>query len=325
MTARLFLHGRTVETYFDLLGNRENSITAALGWVLQGSHAFRRALLQSVFGAAVAKRSDDCLVHLQESGKHCGFTDVELLGSGYHLIIEAKRGWNLPGKNQLGKYCARFPSERSASAALLSLSECSADFADRHLPKEAKGRKVHHRSWRDLFRLAGECGGNSNAEKHLLHEFRSYLRRIVGVQNQESNLVYVVSLSRRDAGWGLTFVDVVEKHRKYFHPFGERNGWPKEPPNYLGFRYDGKLQSIHHVKKAEVIERWEKTLPGWKGKTGSPHLLYTLGPAISPNSEVRTGAIFRNGRVYAALDLLLTSSTVAEARDLTRDRLKQFS
>ena len=51
-----------------------------------------------------------------------------------------------------------------------------------------------------------------------------------------------------------------------------------------------------------------------------PHFLYHLGPPIQPTHVVKTGNIYRNGRVWCAIDTLLTSSTIAEARDLTQKR-----
>ncbi len=51
------------------------------------------------------------------------------------------------------------------------------------------------------------------------------------------------------------------------------------------------------------------------------HFVFDLGPAIIPNKEIRTGkGIYRNGRVWAAIDLLLTSDTMTEARDKTKER-----
>jgi hypothetical protein len=32
----------------------------------------------------------------------------------------------------------------------------------------------------------------------------------------------------------------------YFHQIG--GTWPKEPPNYLGFRWHDRLQQIRHVE-----------------------------------------------------------------------------
>ncbi|MGO9447787.1 MAG: hypothetical protein ACLQQB_07410 [Solirubrobacteraceae bacterium] len=43
--------------------------------------------------------------------------------------------------------------------------------------------------------------------------------------------------------------------------------------------------------------------------------------AIRPEHVVRTGNLFRAQRVWCALDLLLTSETIREARDKTQERL----
>jgi hypothetical protein len=53
-----------------------------------------------------------------------------------------------------------------------------------------------------------------------------------------------------------------------------------------------------------------------------PYFLYHLGPAIRPPQPVKNGKIYPSGRVWCALDTLLTSSTVSEARDLTNERMK---
>ena len=50
------------------------------------------------------------------------------------------------------------------------------------------------------------------------------------------------------------------------------------------------------------------------------YFIFRLGTAIKPNKEIRTGNIYRNGRVWAAIDLLLTCDTIAEARDETKKR-----
>lgn len=42
---------------------------------------------------------------------------------------------------------------------------------------------------------------------------------------------------------------------------------------------------------------------------------------IEPQQPTRTGKIFRNQRVWCALDLLLTSETMRDARDKTQERL----
>jgi len=101
-------------------------------------------------------------------------------------------------------------------------------------------------------------------------------------------------------------------------------------PNYLGFRYGGKLQRIHHVEKYEIVYDLAKYIPEvnarkWRKAHGEhPKILYWLGPAIVPSCEVKTGNIFSAGRLWAALDLLLTSPTVADACTKTKKRLKKL-
>jgi hypothetical protein len=67
-----------------------------------------------------------------------------------------------------------------------------------------------------------------------------------------SNRVFVVSLGGKGDGWKITYRDVVEQKNQYFFPVGSR--WPDPPPNYLAFRYDGNLQSIHHVKSYATVK-----------------------------------------------------------------------
>jgi hypothetical protein len=51
------------------------------------------------------------------------------------------------------------------------------------------------------------------------------------------------------------------------------------------------------------------------------HYVYRLGPAIIPSRTVKTGKLYKNGRVWAMLDTLLTCDSISEARDLTKTRL----
>ena len=141
------------------------------------------------------------------------------------------------------------------------------------------------------------------------------------MQDQYSNWVYVVSLNRERFGGETTFLEVVEKHRKYFHPMGgSRSGWPVDPPNYIAFRYDGCLQSIHHVDGYEVVNDLAPFFPNQPSEIGDLRLLYHLGPPIRPAREIRVGARWRAKRVWCFIDTLLTSATIAEALVKTKER-----
>ena len=144
------------------------------------------------------------------------------------------------------------------------------------------------------------------------------------MQNKNSNQVFVVSLSNSIIeNSTLSWIDIVEKKNHYFCPFGI-NGWPKLPPNYIAFRYYGKLQSIHYIEGYTITKNLYSIIPELPQNTSDyNYIVFDLGTPIIPNKIIKTGkGIYRNGRVWAALDLLLTCDTITEARDKTKERIK---
>lgn len=323
MAAELTLYGRPIGTVFDLLGKKENDITYSLGWALAESGCLSRALLQDVVPSAERDLAPDS-VRLQEGVAGAGFTDIEILAGdgGIHVVIEAKRGYNLPQVAQLKKYATR---TKPKPTALLVCAEASSDFVDGKLPDAVAGVPVLYRSWREIEGLVTSAAtvARRHAEKRLLRDLSRYLRGLMTMQNVSSNLVYVVSLGGEIEDTGMSFRDVVVKHDTYFCPFGGSAGWPKEPPNYLGFRFDGKLQQVRYVESYRITEDNHAGFEPLKGMvdwSGERHWVFSLGPVMKPMHEVRTGKLYPSQRIWAALDLLLTCETVAEARDKTKLR-----
>lgn len=320
----LSLHGKGVGTVFDLLGAKENDITKALGWALARSPCLVSQLVETTLGVEAGEILG---IRLQEFVEAGGITDIEVDTENAQLVIEAKRGWTLPAASQLELYAPRL---KSASGAVVSMSECSVEWAKPRLPQAVgDGIPVVHLSWKEIHdaveAVAGESGQN---EKRLLREFARYLRGLMTMQKQDSNMVYVVSLGKKELfESSVNFADIVLKHDRYFHPVGGgKGGWPKEPPNYIGFRFDGKLQQIRHVEGYEIHENPWQEVPGLSGKPDwekRPHFFYFLGPPIVPPHDVKMGKLWATARVWAALDLLLTCKTVSEARDLTNMRLAE--
>ncbi|MHB8993130.1 MAG: hypothetical protein ACYC66_16045 [Chloroflexota bacterium] len=321
----LFLHGRPVDTVFDLLGGQENDITCSVGWALSQSGSFLRGLLDSLGMASASVES--ATIRLQEHDEDGGYTDIEIQGDGYHLIVEAKRGWNLPGHHQLARYAGRLVAGAPGNQIVV-LAECSEQFAYQQLQLEGISVPVEYRSWRSLYQIASTSARAANhAEKRLLRELMHYLEGLMTMQDQESNRVYVVSLAGKPEWSAISFIDIVEKGGHYFHPVSG-GSWPKVPPNYLGFRYRGRLQSIRHVDSYQILRFADVagSIPEidptkiLEPLASTPHFLYNLGQPIIPPCVVKPGAIFRNSRVWAAFDLLLTCSTLSEAVEKTRAR-----
>ena len=254
-----------------------------------------------------------------------GITDIEITDNeNYHIIIEAKHGWNLPQLQQLKKYAERqdFAERNIANKIIVTMSECSAEYAKNNLPKEINGITIKHMPWRDVFDCAKNAKSNSDNEgKKMLGELCKYLEGVIGMQNYLSNEVYCVSLSRDtvNENSSLRWIDIALKYGKYFCPQG--NGWLVEPPNYIAFRYDGKVQSIHHIESYVITKNIHTYISEYPDhQENIPHFVFTLGEAIIPSKCVKSGAKMRARRVWAMIDLLLTCDTVDEAVAKTKER-----
>ena len=137
-----------------------------------------------------------------------------------------------------------------------------------------------------------------------------------------SSWAYCVSLSRdKPAGGGEhNFIDYVVKEGVYFHPFGWRKGDPVDPPNFLAFRWDGKVQRIHRVVAHEVVPNLQVRWPSVPEDedTIRPHAVYTLGPELPMNGPVPSGTNYRASRLWVLVDQLLTSPTLKDALAASR-------
>lgn len=321
----LRLHGSSVDTVFDLLGRNENDMTYALGWGLSRSDAILREFVERV--APGAELEPPVVVELQEHDRaDGGFTDIELLSADLHVIVEAKRGWDPPSDAQVRRYVARLTRAGRPAQRVVILTQNGAETVVRHQVgpwQPAPPASIEVLGWSDVVGLIRAASrGGPHAERRLAIELATYLRGVADMRNTDSNSVYVVSISTTPfPGWPITPIEIIERHGRYFFP-GTGKNWPKTPPNYVAFRYYGRLQSIHHVDDYTIAQDMRPFFPGAPDTSNwDPSFLLTLGPAIRPDHEVRTGkGIVRSARVWVDIDLLLTSTTITEAAELTRRR-----
>jgi len=320
-------YSRPVESVFSLIGEDERAITDSLAWVLDCCPTFRRQLLKRLAGTS--PKGANLTVSTQTFGEKSGFTDIEISGtSDLHLVIEAKRGWTLPSEEQLRRYAKRLKKNGLPTKAnlLVSASECSGTYARLFLPHKVKGIPVRHISWRAVLDICRRSKGESSShqEKAWLSQFGEYLKGVASMQDVQSNWVYVVSLSTSEIrkGSGYTWIDVIERDESYFHPVGST--WPTSPPNYVAFRYHGRLQSIHHVEKYKVCNRLQDEDKRWP-TTNRPHFVYNLGRAIRPPLDISLGNLYSNARVWCLIDTLLTGryKTLKDARDASAKRVER--
>ena len=320
----LYIYDNKVESIFQLLGQKENDISYSVGYSFANCAQFLYNFLDHL--KIKISRPDKIKIKLQTHERNKGFTDFEIIEEGqFHLIVEAKRGWSFPQDNQLSKYVSRltFQSSSATEKRIIIFNESTHSFTQAHFGKtEINSFPVQVVSWRTIQHLtSSSIKPGKDVENNILRNLNRYLDKISTMQKVDSNWVYVVSLGwKTPERWKINWQDTVNKKGKYFHPIG--NGWPAEPPNYIAFRYAGKLQSIHHIDKYEVFTNPNTILKEIPSQIWKPHYLYHLGKSITPKKEVKTGKIFPNGRKWAMLDLLLTSETIWDASKESYDREK---
>ena len=317
--SELVVHGRPVPTVFDLLGRHENDMTFALGWGLAASDGLLRSLIRR---AGFDAEPSDVVIRLQEFAPSGGFTDIELMVPGQlHLIVEAKRGWDPPTDAQVERYESRFASSAVPHNGLVLLTQWG---AESYLAAAVKMREFRFPryvvGWSEVARDARAAARTRQRSRWVLSQLAEYLEGVADMRDIDSNRVFVVSLGGRNDDVGLDYITIVEEYGRYFFPARGKN-WPKYPPNYIAFRYHGRLQSIRHVDSFEVAQDMSRFFPESPTTTWEPHYVLKLGKPMRPASEVRTGSgIRRSARVWADIDLLLTSTTITDAHRLSLAR-----
>ena len=316
----LTIYGREPTSIYSLYRRAdENSASIALGWALDKVPHFRRALLQALYPDV--SETDTATISLQQTGEDCGFTDMEIrLPTSHHVIIEAKLGWELPSERQLRRYILRLRTSPRERCRLVTVSAMSKVVAQRRQPGALDGIELVHLSWDELRDLAGQslAGTRVVPERLWLTQLIEHLAEFTTMDRVTSNEVLVVPLSveriRPENPYAST--DVVERDGSYFHPIDAH--WTVTPPNYVAFRYRGRLQSVHHVSRVQVVFDVSTVNPHWP-TTDRDHFLYTLGPAMVPREEVRTGRIYATAATWCAIDTLLSGEfkTIKDARDET--------
>jgi hypothetical protein len=326
MLALLYRSGTRVQSVFGLHGTDENDLSAAFAFGISRSRVLLRAVLQDV-APEYAEQCDMASIHMQTARLSAGITDIEIrLGDKAVVVFEAKKGAEYPTRAQLAKYVAGCQADGFENIKMVALTNrepvpggAPTDWARIKAP-------VCIRSWRWVRGLVRGVirSETSLTTRTMLSELHSFLEEFMGLERTYSNLVYsVVLASGNPDGWKTSWIDIVEKHDRYFYPVNG-GGWPP-PPNYMGFRYRGQLQSIRHVESYEVVPDVRPHFSGadsgdaWEG----PYYLLRLGPEIKPAKPVPNGPnVQRNMRLWCMLDLLLTAPTITDALAETKKRIK---
>jgi hypothetical protein len=249
-----------------------------------------------------------------------GITDIQLRTARAHVIVEAKRGWTIPTRAQLRRYAPILVRSTAQERCFVVLTRWGADaraVVAARLGDEVEGFPIVTMGVSDVLREARAAHRNERQHRArlFLAELLAYLEGGGYVGSHRDSRVFVVPLGKGTSEIGVPFHRIPYEEGIYWYGL---TGGPKVPPNYVGFRFDGRLQSIHHVEESQVFGRMSEIYPGTT-KDWGPGVRLRLGPAVRPVAVVRSGQL-RDRRVWADIDLLLTSATVEAAARLTRER-----
>lgn len=324
---------RPAATVFHLLGRNEDDLTRSMAWGMSQSDVFAAQLFDALtlpFESGVPRS-----VRVQHAVKTRGRTDIELRIGSALLIFEAKVGWNLPEPEQLAGYEGRLlgsiDESKSATAtdpiqngALITLSECSAEWAARKLPPPGVLPR-RHLTWHQVIEAADAAAASASLHsKRVLRALADYLRSTtVPHDDPASQMTWVVPISADDyaPGSNVTFVETVQRGWYY----NKARKVPKGAFNFIGFRWDRALREIRFMKSRRLFSDPHEALPDFFDESAEweDHELFELGPAIEPPAPVPYGKLYAPGYHRALLDCLLSSGSVEEARDASRRRFEQ--
>lgn len=295
-------YGKEIDCIFQLLGNHENDITKSIAYVISRCDIFAFNLLIKL-GISKNDINLDLITITYQQIQEEGVSDIEIYYPGmFHIIIEAKIGFNLPSHTQLNKYANDLNSTNEPLKLIFTLSDSHFIEAESKINSEINNIPIKHIRYQTIFELIEDSIPDSNNQsKRMLNELKKFLKGVISMQDSHSNTVYVVPINSESQ-------DEHNKERTYHCPVG--NGFLKSPVNYLGFRFNGQLQYINHVESVET----------YKNSQNMPMFKFHLGPDIIPNKIVKTGGNFRGTKFYCDIDLLLTCDTIIEARKKTDQR-----
>lgn len=192
-------YGRDVSSVFDLLGRNENDLTAAFGFTLAPSPGLLYRIVRRLVPEADV---DDAELRLETSGAgEDGRTDLEISTGRQLIVIEAKRGWLVPGEIQFSKYADRVA--RHGGGLLVSLSAASPDWARLALPAAVAGVPVRHLPWGEIRQdVADARTAARGQERAWLDEFTEYLRKAIRMRDPADSWTYCVVISNKRPGGG---------------------------------------------------------------------------------------------------------------------------
>ena len=176
--------GRTVQSIFRLIGNDEDALTYALGFLLARDPDFCVKVLRLCIPKVPRRLRDAYTVHLQEvTDRRFGRRDIVIEAANLRVVLEAKIGTSEPTVGQLLKYAdedslwEKFNTKAVVALTQVELQSSTLDKA--HSKLSDKGITCSAVQWHQIIELALDHTPSDDSEvsRYLFDEFVRYARK----------------------------------------------------------------------------------------------------------------------------------------------------
>ena len=223
--------GSTVQSIFRLIGNDEDALTYALGFLLALDPDFCVKALR-ICGIKTPRRFRDAYtIYLQEvTDGRFGRRDVVIQTSDLRVVLEAKIGTSEPTVGQLLKYAdednlwANFSTKAVVALTQVELSSSTLDTTRSKLSD--KGISCSAAQWHQIIELALDHVPQDDSEvsRYLFDEFARYARKDYGNMGYHDAEVLILDVNPHNAKifndhWLYVGVPKDKKAPLYFAPY----------------------------------------------------------------------------------------------------------
>ena len=248
-----------IQSVFRLVGNDEDALTYALGFLLAHDHEFCAKLVRITRVAPPSRLSSGYSVHLQEvTAQGFGRRDIVIEADGMRIVFEAKIGGAAPTAEQLLKYARekrlwrQFKTRGIVALTQVELPDSTRETVLKKLEK--KNITLSTVQWHEIIDLAlrHNPSGGSEIGRYLLHEFIRYIRRDFRMGYYDAEvLVRNVNPSNAEVfreGWMYVTTLKDKSAPLYFAPYFTGQG------NQSGMSMFSRVLSTEIVKIAETAD-----------------------------------------------------------------------
>ena len=263
-----------VQSIFRLVGNDEDALTHALGFLLAHDHSLCAKLVRYLKVAYRRPLKTDYSVHLQEvTGPGFGRRDIVIVDDRIRIVLEAKVGRAEPTSQQLIKYAAedrlwnKYATRAVVTLTQVKLTKATGDQVEAELSKQ--GIQWGSVQWHEIVDLVlgHRPSDDSEVSRYLFNQFTRYVRRDFRMGYYDAE-IHIQDVNRDNAkvfnkGWMYVTSLSDKRSPLYFAPYFTRQN-PREGISEISRVIDYEIAVLDKKQDIGVEPPSERHRQTWK-------------------------------------------------------------